>query len=70
MAAIVATLLYCPAGLVLALLLALFGVSFQAALTFGGSLNTFAGLAAWWLLAFVAACVYSVWSFPWDTENR
>jgi len=70
MAAIVATLLYGPVGLVLALALALFGISFQAALTFGGAVGTFLGLAAWWLLAFASACVYAAFTFPWDDGKR
>jgi hypothetical protein len=61
MGAIVATLLYFPAGLGLALVLVLFGVSFSDVVTFGGALGTPLGLFAWWLLAFVAACVYAAW---------
>jgi hypothetical protein len=66
MGAIVATLLYFPAGLALALVLVLFGVSFGDIVTFGGALATPLGLFAWWLLAFVAACIYAAWAFPWS----
>ena len=48
---------------------ALFGISFQTALTFGGSLGTFLSLAAWWLLAFAGACIYTVWTFPWEDQK-
>jgi hypothetical protein len=66
MAAIVATLAYGPVGLLLALGFALFGISFQAALTFGGAFGTFTGLAAWWLLAYAAAWIYAAFTFPWE----
>jgi hypothetical protein len=68
MGAIVATLLYCPVGLALVLVLALFGVSFGAVVTFGGALNTLAGLFAWWLLVFAGACVYAALAFPWGDK--
>jgi hypothetical protein len=66
MAAIVATLFYWPAGIVAALLLAAFGVPLDAVLSFGGHLGRLAGLFAWWLLAFVGACTYTVCVFPWS----
>lgn len=60
MAAIVATLLFLPVGAVLALsLFAVLGVSFRGFVTFGGALNDFAGVLAWWTLAFLAALVYA-----------
>jgi hypothetical protein len=68
MAAIVATLLYFPFGLALAVLLRLLGVSFEAFVTFSGALNVFVGLAAWWLLFFTAASVYAACLFPWGDK--
>lgn len=68
MAAIVATLVYFPLGLALALALRIAGVSVHAWLTFGGALHAFLGLVAWWLLFFVASCVYAACFFPWDEK--
>ena len=68
MAAIVATMLYLPLGATLALGLRLFGVSLYAFVTFGGALNTLAGLAAWWLIAFAGAGVYAAYAFPWEDK--
>jgi hypothetical protein len=65
MAAIIATLLYLPVGVVLALALRLAGVRLESFVTFGGSLGTLSGLFVWWLLAFAGACVYAAWAFPW-----
>jgi hypothetical protein len=65
MAAIVATLLYLPFGLVLALVLRAAGVPFETFATFGGALGVFAGLALWWLLFFAGALVYAACLFPW-----
>jgi hypothetical protein len=48
MAAIVATLLYFPVGLALALMFGLAGVPFEAVVSFGGALGVFLGLAVWW----------------------
>jgi len=69
MSAIVATLLYCPLGIAAALALALFGVSFSAVVTFGGTFDTLLGLFAWWLLAFVGASVYATCAFPWGDKG-
>jgi hypothetical protein len=68
MAAIVATLLYLPAAALLALVAQFTGLSFHAFMTFGGTLNTFSGLAAWWLVAFAGACIYAVFAFPWQEK--
>ena len=68
MAAVVATLVYLPAAVVLALLLRVFGISPESVATFGGRLGLFSGLLAWWLLTFNAACVYAVCTFPWGNE--
>ncbi len=65
MAAVVATLLYVPIGIALAVVLAVFGIPVDALATFGGALGTFSGLAVWWLIAFAAACVYAASVFPW-----
>lgn len=65
MAAIVATLLVLPVGALLALLaVGALGMSFPGFLTFGGALNAFTGLLAWWALAFAAALVYSFFAMP------
>lgn len=68
MAAIVATLFYVPVALALALLLALLGVSIDPLVTFGGFFNMVTGMCVWWLLVFVAACIYSACAFPWGDE--
>jgi hypothetical protein len=65
MAAIVATMLYPPVAIVLGLLLGLFGVPLDAVVTFGGVINTYAGMLAWWLAAFALALVYAAFAFPW-----
>jgi hypothetical protein len=62
MAAIVATMLVWPAGVVLALALSLFGVGIDAFITFGGALNRFTGLVALWVLAFAGAVPYAVFT--------
>lgn len=63
MAAIVATLMCLPVGAILALsAFAVFGISFDAFLTFGGALNGFQGLLAWWTLGFLAALPYAAGS--------
>jgi hypothetical protein len=79
MAAIVATMLVWPAGIVLALVLNLFGVGIDAFVTFGGALNRFTGLVALWVLAFAGAVPYAVFvafnapvgarSFPWQKKR-
>lgn len=69
MAAIVATLLYPPVGIALGLLLGLFGVPLDAVVTFGGAVNTYAGMLAWWLVAFALALVYAAFAFPWDARK-
>lgn len=65
MAAIVATLVYLPLGVLLAIVLGLSGVPFHAMLTFGGELHAALGLLVWWLFAFAGACGYAAWVFPW-----
>jgi hypothetical protein len=68
MAAIVATLLYFPMGVALAVLLRLVGVSFEALVTFGGAIGVFLGLAAWWSLVFAGAGIYAACVFPWGDK--
>ena len=68
MAAIVATLVYLPAGLVLPLLLGLFGISIDAVVTFGGFFNFLLGMLVWWLVVFAVACIYTACVFPWGDE--
>lgn len=66
--AIVATLVYLPACIVLALALYAIGISLETWLTLGGTLHPALGILAWWLLIFVGAFGYVAWQFPW--ENR
>ena len=68
MAAVVATLLYWPLVLVVALGLRFFGIPPERIATFDGTFNLLVGLVAWWLLAFAVACVYAATVFPWDDE--
>ena len=66
--AIVATLVYFPAAVAVACVLTLFGVPVENLVTFGGALDTLFGLFAWWLLAFVGACIYAARAFPREKE--
>lgn len=66
MAAIVATLCYWPIGIAIAVVFVLFGVPLDAFVTFGGALNRYAGMAAWWLIFFAPALLYAALVFPWD----
>lgn len=68
MAAIVATLLYFPLGLVAALVLQVLGISFAAFVTFNAALTSWMGLLLWWLLLFAGACIYAACLFPWGDE--
>jgi hypothetical protein len=65
MAAIVACLVYLPAGLLLVLAARVFGVSFDALVTFGGAVHALPGLLLWWLVVFTGACGYAALMFPW-----
>jgi hypothetical protein len=67
-AAIVATLVYLPFGVLLVLVLRLFGIPYDSLLTFGGTLNVGVGLLAWWLCALAGACGYVAWVFPWGDK--
>ena len=66
MAAVVATICYWPVGIMVALALAAAGVSLDALLTFGGSLNRYVGMAVWWLVFFAPSLVYAAVVFPWE----
>ena len=66
MAAIVAMLVYWPAGLLLAVALSFSDIPFDAVLTLGGRVHFLVGMAAWWLGFFAAALIYSATVFPWD----
>jgi hypothetical protein len=62
MTAIVATLVFLPVGLLLALAcVLLLGLSPHAVLSFGGAMSEPLGAIAWWLGSLVPAGVYSVW---------
>lgn len=60
MAALVASLLYCPVGGVLAFLcFAVMGVSFHSFVTFGDTFKPLAGLLLWWVVGFLPAFAYA-----------
>ena len=65
MAAIVTTLLCVPAGALLAAALFLADIPLRAFVTFGGALNPFLGVMAWWLAGFLPALVYAAYLLPW-----
>ena len=67
MAAIVTTALFLPVATILVLLAsALFGVSLLGFITFGGFLNLFEGVLAWWAIFFLPALVYAAYAMPWS----
>jgi hypothetical protein len=68
-AVIVATMLYFPAGALLAVALTPFGVSPQALATFGNRLDLFPGLLAWWLIVLVPVLVYAAFVYPWPDKH-
>jgi hypothetical protein len=68
MAGVVATLVYFPLGIALALLLPLLGITFDSLLTFGGAVHFVSGLLLWWLATFAGACGYAAWMFPWGEK--
>jgi hypothetical protein len=68
MSAIVASLLFVPVGIALALIFALFGVSLEDLVTFGETFSIYSGLFAWWLLTFGGASVYAFCAFPWKDK--
>ena len=68
MTAVVATMLYWPIGIGLAVICALVGFPFNSLVTFGGSLGGVAGMLAWWLVVFAATLPYAAFMFPWDAR--
>lgn len=68
MGAIVASLLYLPFGMALALAFGLFGVSLEALVTFDDKFSIYSGLFTWWLLTFSGACIYAFYAFPWEEK--
>jgi len=69
LAAIVASLVYWPAALVVVSLFGLAGVSAQNVVTVGGALGTFAGMLVWWLLLFVLLLAGAALVFPWNVKH-
>lgn len=69
MAAIVTTLLWVPAGVVLAGVLFVFGTSLHAFVTFGGAIGGVLGVATWWAIGFVPALGYAAYVLPWDRRE-
>ena len=65
MAAMIATVLYVPLEIGLALFLGVFGVPLDAFISFGGALNPYAGILVWWLLAFALALGHAAVALPW-----
>ena len=67
MAAIVDSALFVPLGAILALLcFALFGVSLQSFVTFGGFVGAPAGVIVWWGIFLVPSLVYAAYMMPWE----
>jgi len=67
-AAIVATLVYLPLCLTVALTFRAFGISLDAWMTLGAALHPAVGLLVWWLLIFLGSCGYVAWLFPWGEK--
>jgi hypothetical protein len=69
MAAIVAAMLVPPCALAVTLALRLFDIPLAAVATFGGALNVYAGVLAWWLVFFALALLYAAFTYPWDEDR-
>jgi len=69
MAVIVTTMLFLPAAVLLAGILFLVDVPWQAFATFDGVLNAYQGVAAWWMIAFLPTLAYSVYVMPWEPRE-
>jgi hypothetical protein len=70
LAAVVTTLLFVPAAVLLAGVLFLLDVSLPAFATFNGVLNAYQGTAAWWMIAFVPALAYALYLMPWNAQQK
>jgi hypothetical protein len=68
MSAIVASLLYWPAAIVVVALFGLFGVPAETLVTLGGRLGIFSGMLAWWGLLFLVVLPCAVCAFPWNVR--
>ncbi len=66
--AIVATLVYLPLCVVLALAFHVFGVSVDAWMTLGEVFHPAVGMLVWWLIIFLGSCGYAAWFFPWGEK--
>jgi len=64
-AAIVTTMLFVPAAVLLAGTLFLFDASVAAVATFGGAIGGFQALAVWWMASFLPVLGYAIWLLPW-----
>jgi len=70
MAVVVDSALFFPLGGLLALLaFALFGISLQSFVTFGGFFGAPQGLIAWWAILLVPSCVYAAYVMPWHAKD-
>ena len=70
MAAIVDSALFLPVGAILAVLcFALFGVSLQSFVTFGGFVNAPAAVIVWWGIFLVPSLVYASYMMPWHPRE-
>jgi hypothetical protein len=69
MAAIVTTMLYVPAALLLGGVFLLAGVPIRSLATFGSTLHPVAGLFAWWAIFYVPIVVYTAVHVPWGRDT-
>ena len=68
MAAIVTTMLYVPAAVLLAGACLVAGVSIWSFFTFGGALHPVIGMFAWWAIFFLPVAVYAGFIVPWSRD--
>jgi hypothetical protein len=68
MAAIVTTMLYVPAAVLLAGACLVAGVSISSFFTFGGALHPVIGMVAWWAIFFLPVAVYAGFIVPWSRD--
>ena len=70
MAGVVTTALYVPVMAVLALFsVEVVGVPLHSLVTFGEALSAVEGVAAWWIVLFIPALVYSACMMPWGARK-